>query len=156
MVDTEEEICQCWAEVYAANGGPLPVEKGVKTVGANNQEFQPQHHLEERLGRPLTQEEIDRRIARRVELVLAKPLLPGVAELARAAKAQGMKVGVASSSSRDWVRGHLERLGILDLFDCLCSRADLEHLNPPPHPYLPALPSLGLNAFEAVALEDSP
>lgn len=156
ILDTEEPIYQSWAEVYAANGVPLPFEQWVKTVGSNNQEFHPQHHLEERLGRPLTQEEIERRIARRVELVLAKPLLPGVAELARAAKAQGMKVGVASSSSRDWVRGHLERLGILDLFDCLCSRNDVEHVKPEPDLYLAVLACLGVNADEAVALEDSP
>ncbi len=156
ILDTEEPIYQSWAEVYAANGVPLPFEQWVKTVGSNNQEFHPQHHLEERLGRPLTQEEIERRIARRVELVLAKPLLPGVAELAHAAKAQGMKVGVASSSSRDWVRGHLERLGILDLFDCLCSRNDVEHVKPEPDLYLAVLACLGVNADEAVALEDSP
>ncbi len=156
ILDTEEPIYQSWAEVYAANGVPLPFEQWVKTVGSNNQEFHPQHHLEERLGRPLTQEEIERRIARRVELVLAKPLLPGVAELARTAKAQGMKVGVASSSSRDWVRGHLERLGILDLFDCLCSRDDVEHVKPEPDLYLAVLACLGVNADEAVALEDSP
>jgi len=135
---------------------PLPFEQWVKTVGSNNQEFHPRHHLEEQLGRPLTQEEIDRRVARRVELVLAKPLLPGVADLARAARARGMRVGVASSSSRDWVHGHLERLGILDLFDCLCTREDVEHVKPAPDLYLAVLGCLGVTADEAVALEDSP
>src|SRR5260370_40757988 len=67
-----------------------------------------------------------------------------------------MKVGVASSSSRDWVHGHLERLGILDLFDCLCSRDDVEHVKPAPDLYLAVLACLGVNAYEAVALEDSP
>ncbi len=156
ILDTEEPIYRSWAEVYAANGVALPFEQWVKTVGSNNQAFHPQRHLEERLGRPLTQEEIDRRIARRVELVLAKPLLPGVADLARAARAQGMKVGVASSSSRDWVRGHLERLGILDLFDCLCSRDDVVSVKPEPDLYVAALECLGVGAGEAVAIEDSP
>jgi HAD superfamily hydrolase (TIGR01509 family) len=156
ILDTEEPIYQSWAEVYGANGVPLPFERWVKTVGSNNQEFHPQHHLEERLGRPLTQEEIDRRIARRVALVLAKPLLPGVADLARAAQAQSMKVGVASSSSREWVHGHLERLGILDLFDCLCSRDDVEQVKPAPDLYLAVLACLGVGADQAVALEDSP
>ncbi len=156
ILDTEEPIYRSWAEVYAANGVALPFEQWVKTVGSNNQAFHPQRHLEERLGRPLTQEEIDRRIARRVELVLAEPLLPGVADLARAAKAKGMKVGVASSSSRDWVRGHLERLGILDLFDCLCSRDDVVNVKPEPDLYVAALECLGVGAGEAVAIEDSP
>src|SRR5258707_15160226 len=94
ILDTEEPIYQSWAEVYAANGVPLPFEQWVKTVGSNNQEFHPQHHLEERLGRALTQGGVDRRVAGRVGLGLAKPLWPGVADLARAAKAQGLKVGV--------------------------------------------------------------
>jgi HAD superfamily hydrolase (TIGR01509 family) len=156
ILDTEEPIYRSWAEVYEAHGIPLPFEQWVKTVGSNNQEFHPQRYLEERLGRPLTQEEIDRRLARRVELVLAKPLLPGVADLARAARARGLKVGVASSSSRDWVHGHLERLGILDLFDCLCSRDDVVHVKPEPDLYIASIVCLGVKADEAVALEDSP
>lgn len=156
ILDTEEPIYRSWAEVYETNGVPLPFEKWVKTVGSNNQEFHPQRYLEERLGRPLSLEEIDRRIARRVELVLAMPLLPGVADLARAGRAQGMKIGVASSSSRDWVRGHLERLGILHLFECVCSRDDVEHVKPEPDLYLAVLGCVGVGADEAVALEDSP
>jgi HAD superfamily hydrolase (TIGR01509 family) len=156
VLDTEEPIYQSWAEVYEAHGVPLPFDQWVKTVGSNNREFHPQQNLEERIGRPLTQAEVDRRIARRVELVLAKPLLPGVADLARAARARGMKVGVASSSSRDWVHGHLERLGILDLFDCVCSRDDVEHVKPEPDLYIAALECLGVDADVAVAIEDSP
>src|SRR5260221_11989566 len=156
ILDTEEPIYQSWAEVYAAHGVPLPFEQWVKTVGSNNQEFHPQRHLEEQLGRPLTQEEIDRRVARRVGLGLCRPLLPGVAGQAPRAKAEGMKVGVASSSSRDWVRGHLERVGILDLFECLCSRDDVDHVKPAPDLYLAVLSCLGVGPDEAVALEDSP
>jgi len=71
ILDTEEPIYRSWAEVYEANGVPLPFEQWIKTVGSNNQEFHPQRYLEERLGRPLTKEDIDRRVARRVELVLS-------------------------------------------------------------------------------------
>jgi HAD superfamily hydrolase (TIGR01509 family) len=156
ILETEEPIYRSWKEVYEAHGVPLPFELWVKTVGSSNQEFHPQRHLEESLGRPLPQDEIDRRIARRVELVLAEPLRPGVADLAKAARAAGMKVGVASSSSRDWVRGHLERLGIAGLFDCLRARDDVEHVKPDPDLYLASLECLGVSAPEAVAIEDSP
>src|SRR5258708_39201385 len=64
ILDTEEPIYQSWAEVYAANGVPLPFEQWVKTVGSNNQEILTHHNLEERLCRPLTQEGIHRRTAR--------------------------------------------------------------------------------------------
>src|SRR5258708_1396719 len=156
ILETEEPIYRSWKEVYEAQGVPLRFELWVKTVGSSNQAFHPQHHLEERLGGPLPQDEIDRRLARRVELVLAEPLRPGVADLANAARAAGMKLGVASSSSRDWVRGHLERLGILHLFDCLRCRDDVENVKPEPDLYLASLHCLGVAASAAVAIEDLP
>jgi HAD superfamily hydrolase (TIGR01509 family) len=156
IVDTEEPIYRSWEEVYRANGVALPFELWVKTVGSSNQAFHPQHYLEEQLGRPLAQEVIDRRIERRVEMVLAQPLLPGVAGLLDAARLRGMKVGVASSSSREWVDGHLTRLGILDRFDCMRTRDDVEHVKPEPDLYLAVIDCLGIPAAETVAIEDSP
>jgi HAD superfamily hydrolase (TIGR01509 family) len=156
ILETEEPIYRSWKEVYEAYGVPLPFEQWVKTVGSSNQAFHPQLHLEERLGAPLPPEEIDRRVARRVELVLAEPVRPGVVGLAKAARAAGMKVGVASSSSRDWVQGHLERLGIVDLFECLQARDDVQHVKPEPDLYLASLDCLGVAPAEAVAIEDSP
>ncbi|HYT11705.1 MAG TPA: HAD family hydrolase [Candidatus Nitrosopolaris sp.] len=156
ILDTEGPIYRSWTEVYQAHGEALPFELWVKTVGSSNQAFHPQHHLEERLGHPLSQEVIDRRVERRVELVLAQPLLPGVRAIVDQARAAGMKVGVASSSSRDWVTGHLERLGLLDGFDCMRCRDDVEHVKPEPDLYLAVLEYLGLQAADAVAIEDSP
>jgi HAD superfamily hydrolase (TIGR01509 family) len=156
ILETEEPIYRSWMEVYEAHGVALPFELWVKTVGSSNQAFHPQLYLEQRLGVALPQDVLDRRIARRVELVIAEPLRAGVADLAGAARASGIKVGVASSSSRDWVRGHLERLGIFDLFDCLRCRDDVEHVKPDPDLYLASLDCLGVVAAEAVAIEDSP
>ena len=156
ILDTEGPIYRSWTEVYQAHGEALPFELWVKTVGSSNQAFHPQHHLEERLGHPLSQEVIDRRVERRVELVLAQPLLPGVRAIVDQARTAGMKVGVASSSSRDWVTGHLERLGLLDGFDCMRCRDDVEHVKPEPDLYLAVLECLGLQAADAVAIEDSP
>jgi HAD superfamily hydrolase (TIGR01509 family) len=156
IVDTEEPIYRSWEEVYRANGVALPFEQWVKTVGSSNQVFHPQHYLEEQIGRPLAQDVIDRRIERRVEMVLAQPLLPGVAVLVDAARAREMKVGVASSSSRDWVEGHLQRLGILDRFDCIRTRDDVEHVKPEPDLYLAVIDCLGVAGAETLAIEDSP
>jgi HAD superfamily hydrolase (TIGR01509 family) len=156
ILDTEGPIYQSWLEVYEAHDVVLPFELWVKTVGSSNQAFQPQQHLEERLGRPLTQQVIDRRVERRVELVLAQPLLPGVAGLVDEAGAAGLKVGVASSSSRDWVSGHLERLGLLDRIDCIRCRDDVQRVKPEPDLYLAVVDCLGVPASEALAIEDSP
>jgi HAD superfamily hydrolase (TIGR01509 family) len=156
ILDTEEPIYRSWVDVYKAHGQALPFDLWVKTVGSSNKEFNPQHHLEGLLGRPLPKDVLDRRIARRVELVLAQPLLPGAVDLARAARRAGMKVAVASSSSHDWVAGHLARLGIRDLFDCVRCRDDVASVKPEPDLYLAVVACLDVSADEAVAIEDSP
>ncbi len=156
ILDTEEPVYRSWLEVYEAHGEELPFERWVEIVGSTTSGFHPQHHLEERLGRPLPQEVLDRRIGRRTEMILAKGLLPGVVPLLDAARARGMKIGLASSSTSDWVRGHLERLGILDRFDCLRCRDDVAHAKPEPDLYLAVLDCLEVPASEAIAIEDSP
>ena len=98
ILDTEEPVYRSWLEVYEAHGQELPFERWVQTVGSSTTGFHPQHHLEERLGRSLPKEVLDRRIGRRTELVLAKKLLPGVVERIDEAHALGLKVGVAACS----------------------------------------------------------
>ena len=156
ILDTEEPIYRSWLEVYEAHGEELPFERWVQTIGSSNHGFHPQHHLEERLGRPLPKEVLDRRIGRRTELILARHVLPGVVERLDEAKELGLKVGLASSSTQDWVRGHLERLGILERFDCLRCRDDVANVKPEPDLYLAVLDCLGVLASEAIAIEDSP
>jgi HAD superfamily hydrolase (TIGR01509 family) len=156
ILDTEEPVYQSWVEVYREHGEELPFERWVEIVGSTTINFHPQHHLEERLGRSLTQEVLDRRVERRTELVLAQRLLPGVVQHIESAKAMGLKLGVASSSTRDWVQGHLERLGILDRFDCLRCRDDVANAKPEPDLYVAVIECLGVHASEAIAIEDSP
>jgi HAD superfamily hydrolase (TIGR01509 family) len=156
ILDTEEPVYRSWLEVYEAHGEELPFERWVQIVGSSTIGFHPQHHLEERLGRPLSKEVLERRVGRRTELVLAEKLLPGVVERIDEAKGLGLKVGVASSSNTDWVKGHLARLGILERFDCLRCRDDVAKVKPEPDLYIAVLECLGVPASEAIAIEDSP
>ena len=156
ILDTEGPVYTSWRELYEAHGLELPFDRWVGIIGSSTASFNPQGFLESKLGRPLPQEMVDRRIARRAELVLAQGILPGVVDLAEGAREAGLKVGVASSSSRNWVTGHLERLGILDRFDCVKSRDDVEHVKPEPDLYLAAADCLGVAPTDAVAIEDSP
>jgi HAD superfamily hydrolase (TIGR01509 family) len=156
ILDTEEPIYRSWLEVYEAHGEDLPFERWVQTVGSTTTGFHPQHHLEERLGRPLPKEVLERRMDRRTELILANRLLPGVVERLEEAREMGLKLGVASSSTQEWVRGHLARLGILGKFDCLRCRDDVANAKPEPDLYLAVLDCLGVRAAEAIAIEDSP
>jgi HAD superfamily hydrolase (TIGR01509 family) len=156
ILDTEEPIYRSWLEVYEAHGEALPFERWVQIVGSTTTDFHPQRHLEERLGRPLTQEVIEGRIGRRTELILEQKLLPGVVQHLDSARSLGLKLGVASSSTRDWVSGHLDRLGILGRFECVRCRDDVTNAKPAPDLYLAVLDCLGVSPSEALAIEDSP
>jgi HAD superfamily hydrolase (TIGR01509 family) len=156
ILDTEEPVYRSWLELYRENGEDLPFDRWIQTVGSNTAAFDPRGHLESRLGHALTQQAIDRRMARRTQLVLAQDVLPGVLELADAALARGLVLGVASSSSCDWVTGHLERLGIRGRFACVRARDDVAAVKPAPDLYLAALECLGVAPGDAIAIEDSP
>jgi len=156
ILDTEEPVYRSWLEVYQAHGEELPFDRWVQIVGSTTTGFHPQHHLEERLGRTLPKEVLDRRIGRRTEMILANELLPGVVQRLDEARDRGLRLGVASSSTSEWVRGHLARLGILERFDCLRCRDDVAHAKPEPDLYLAVLECLGVEAEDAIAIEDSP
>lgn len=156
ILDTEEPVYRSWEELYRAHGEELPFERWIQIVGSTTAEFNPQRHLEERIGHPLAQEVLDRRIARRTEMIVARDVLPGVLDRIDEAREMGLKLGVASSSTQEWVRGHLGRVGILDAFACIRCRDDVAHAKPEPDLYLAVLECLGVQASEAVAIEDSP
>jgi HAD superfamily hydrolase (TIGR01509 family) len=156
IIDTEEPVYRSWLEVYRAHGQELPFDRWIQIVGSSTATFDPKSHLEERLGRALTPEELQGRVERRTHMVLAEPIRPGIAELVESARAAGLGVGVASSSTCQWVNGHLQRLGISDRFDCVRCRDDVMAVKPAPDLYLAVLECLGVKAEEAVAIEDSP
>ena len=68
----------------------------------------------------------------------------------------GITLGVASSSSRAWVEGHLERLGLLERFHAVRCADDVPQVKPDPALYRAVLDATGVRAADAVALEDSP
>jgi beta-phosphoglucomutase-like phosphatase (HAD superfamily) len=72
------------------------------------------------------------------------------------ARALGIKLAIASSSSRSWVEGHLERLGLAPHFECVRCSDHVTVVKPDPTLYRLALEALGVAPEEAIAFEDSP
>jgi HAD superfamily hydrolase (TIGR01509 family) len=81
--------------------------------------------------------------------------MAGVREYVADAKRQGLRLAVASSSSRAWVLGHLERLGLRAQWDAVRTREDVARTKPAPDLYLAAVKALGVAPHETVAFEDS-
>jgi HAD superfamily hydrolase (TIGR01509 family) len=157
MVDTETPAWQSWQEVYGEYEVDFPLDRWCATLGGSGREFDPAAYLEDRLGTPLETEAIRaRRRKRKWELTAEQPLMPGVAAYLDDAQRLGLHVGVASSSPRAWVVGHLERLGIASRFDVIATANDVERVKPAPDLYLAAIETLGAAPEHAIALEDAP
>ena len=158
IIDTEGPVYQSWVEIYEEYRAILPLDDWTAIIGTSDLEhFDPFTRLEKQIGHKLDRETLGpRRYAREIELAEAQPILPGVEEKIADAKDRGLKLGIASSSSFNWVGGHLERLGLIHNFDVICTRDDVEHTKPDPALFVLALESLSLKPDEAIVFEDSP
>jgi HAD superfamily hydrolase (TIGR01509 family) len=84
------------------------------------------------------------------------PVLPGVVELLDDLDAASVPAGIASSSDRTWVAGHLDRLGLLDRFATIAGVDRTGGIGKPaPDSYLLACDDLGAEPRRSVAIEDS-
>ena len=157
ILDTETTDFQAWQEVYRQHGCELELEVWADCVGRPAGHFDPFDHLERLNGRPIDRERVrDQRSGRLRELNALQPVLPGVHDYLGKARELGLKIGLASSSDRAWVRGHLARLGLLDYFDTTKCVEDTGAHKPDPAPYLAVLDALVVGPNQAVAFEDSP
>jgi HAD superfamily hydrolase (TIGR01509 family) len=156
ILETEGPIYQSWHEIYASYGIPLPLETWGQIIGTSDH-FDVFSELERLADRKLDREAVvARQKARQTALVQGQPVRPGVEQYLQDAQCLGLKIGLASSSSCAWVTGHLERLGLLPYFDCICARDDVRLTKPDPQLYTLAVNQLEVAPGEAVAIEDSP
>lgn len=157
IVDTEWPEYITWVELFKEYQSFLPIEEYARCLGTSNQAFNPVTYLSEQIGQPLDEKQL-RRIhrTRADEMMKTLPVLPGVEDYLHTARRYGMKLAVASSSSRDWVTKKLEGKGLLAMFDQVFTREDVAHVKPDPALYTLAVERLGVQSDEAIALEDSP
>lgn len=156
MVDTESVDWRSWEEVFAQHGVEVPRERFLLRIGTLNGPDE-LDELDALLDAPVDREVVQAaRRKRERELVAAEPLRPGVGRLLEEAAELGLEVAIVSSSSRDWVQSHLERLAIEHHVAFVhCADGDRNRCKPSPILYLEALAQLGVGTDEAIALEDS-
>jgi HAD superfamily hydrolase (TIGR01509 family) len=97
-----------------------------------------------------------RRVAHRDRLHADLDFRPGFRDWIKAARELDLRVAIASSSPRDWVVGHLERVGAVDLFDHIVTGDEVATHKPDPAIYELALQRLGVSGKSAIAVEDTP
>jgi len=159
IIETEGVDYQTWLEVYRSYGFDLPLEVFADVIGRGYDQwvFDPYTDLERKVGRPIPWDEVNRKRKQRgAELIAQLSILPGVLDYLDCARRTGLKIGLASSSSHDWVDNHLKRLGIYHHFEVIKCADDVISTKPNPDLYLAALSTLQVSPKHAIALEDSP
>ncbi len=157
IVETEGTWFDVWQETYAAFSQPLPFELYAQTIGTSFETFDPWIYLESLIGHSLERESIrQRQRIRYAKLIHEAPVLPGVIDLLDQADERGIALGVASSSDRSWVVGHLSRLQLADRFAVIRTSDDVSRVKPDPELYRTATEMLGASARRTIAFEDSP
>lgn len=156
IMNTENVEYRVLQDMYGEHGAELPLEVWQQCIGTHADFFDPIAYLQGQIEDKLDREKF--RLDRRERVLSAledEQALPGVENYLRTAKELGLKIGLASSSSYEWVSGHLRRLGLIDWFDCIRTSDHVEQVKPDPALYRKAAECLGVKPEEAIAFEDS-
>ena len=138
------------------HGCSLPFDKYSACIGTIGG-FDLHGYLEEQSGRSFDRVDLEQACNTRwLELMTTQPVLPGIAACVLSAQNRGWKLAIASSSTRKWVTRNLQKFGLFNAFDAICTSDDVTAVKPDPALYLLALERLGVRAEEAIAFEDSP
>lgn len=157
VFDSETHAYEAVRDVLAEHGAEMTLEAWGDVVGRHSGYFDPSEFLERHTGVRVPREELEERQRRRFhERIQGHGPLPGVEEALDAARGLGLKIGLASNSTRHWVEGQLETLALRHYFDCIRTADDVERRKPEPDVYLRVLECLGASPRRAVAFEDSP
>ena len=157
LIDTEPIWRRSEIEVFGELGLHLTEEQCMQTMGVRVAEVVKLWYSRHPWEGPSC-EEVTRRIyASVIKHVLSEgECMPGVMHALRVVRDRGLLCGIASSSSEILIRAVIQRLGIAEYIQMICSADDEEEGKPHPAVYLTAARRLGVAPEQCVALEDSP
>ncbi|BBD00796.1 HAD family hydrolase [Sphingobium sp. YG1] len=155
LIDTEAAHRRAFAETGEAIGWPMSDALLLSMVGIHRDENE--RMLSQHLGPdfPLARfyAESDALFEAAVDAGIA--LRPGALLLLDHLKQAGIPMALATSTAAPYAQQRLEKSGLLDYFDVIVTRSDVEHPKPHPEPYLLAAQRLGVDPAHIVAVEDS-
>ena len=155
ILDTETHEFQVHQEIFREHDVELPLDVWSICVGTVGN-FDVYAYLAQCLGKPVNRELLLQMREEKFHKAIRKEQArPGVECYLKSAKDLGLKLGVASSSTFQWVSGFLEHLKLLHYFDCICTSDDVANVKPDPELYRLALQRLAVQPWQAVAFEDS-
>jgi HAD superfamily hydrolase (TIGR01509 family) len=155
VFDTETPHYNILNELFKEHGCEFPITRWQQEIGTQSG-FSPFKYLEKKINRKVDHDELEKRFKEKFqEILLETEVRPGVEEYLFEAKDLGLKIGLASSSNREWVTNHLQELNLLHHFQCIKTSDDVEYVKPNPELYLETAKCLGLKENECLVFEDS-
>jgi putative hydrolase of the HAD superfamily len=154
IIDTETVWFECFNEVLASYGIDFPIDVFSRCIGTHGTEMM--DYITAKIG---TDEQ-----ARNVQAVAAElhkkkivsvQAREGVRDYLEEARRLGLRIGLASSSNRQWIESFLLSLDLSNYFEVIKSSNDVAKVKPDPELYLRAVEALGVEPGEALAFEDS-
>ncbi len=157
MYDTERISWEGWQEGLKKFGYVLPFEKYLTFRGRNNDENRkdflkicgPDADFDG--GRKIRSEYVRRK--RREEGI---PVKPGLYEVLEACREKGLKIAVATSTSRNYAEENWAMTGVTGYFDETVCGDEVTRSKPDPEIFLKTAKKLGFSPEECLVLEDSP
>ena len=157
IADTEVPVYEAWRNTFRSYGAELPLSVWTPHVGMSHNSLDIYAYLEELTGGPVDREVVRRRNATNFDVLFEQAVpLPGVEAYIDRARALGLRIAIASSSTRAWVHPKLDKLGLSGAFESVVCSDDVGKAKPDPASYLKAIADIGATNDEAFALEDSP
>ncbi len=157
IIDTESVVFTGWDTVYREYNQVVPHELLRSIVGTSDVTFRPAEYLIQKAGLSIDPGIIYNHESEIEAAILENtPPLPGVIDYLQTAQQLGIKLAIASSSSRDWVMTHLNRMKLDRYFEAIATKEEVQLTKPYPYLYEVALKKLGLFPYQVIAIEDSP
>ncbi len=157
IIDTETPEYEAWQTIFRSYGVDLHLSVWLPHVGGGDEDFDVYQHLSNLAAQPVDRAGIRKR-HRSIFLKMLEGVapMPGILDYIRTAQLLGIRVGIASSSTRSWVLPKLDQIGLANCFDTIVCRDDVGSVKPDPASYLAAVANLDADVEDAFALEDSP
>jgi len=157
LIDTEPVWRRVEREVFARVGVELTDEQLRETWGKRIEEVV-DHWYRARSWDGVRPRAVQREIIREMVLHVRErgAQMPGAVEAITTAREAGLSIAIASSSSRELIDAVIDRLGISQLIDGVCTADDEVLGKPDPSVYRSAARLLGAEPGDCIAVEDSP
>ena len=155
IFDTETYELESYQSIYKKYNVEFPLQRWYESIGSNFV-FDPYEKLIHSDTKLDKNEICKERTAIFEDSILKKSPRDGVINYFEQAKELGLKVALASSSSKKWIYRFLDELDLEKYFDLICTADDVSEVKPNPELYLKVLEHFGIQPNEAVVFEDSP